>query len=131
VLDLSAQEPVPVEADPAALETILRNLLANAAKYATGSNRVRIHVERAGREARLAVRDFGPGVTGDPQELLEPFVRGDGPLVASQPGVGLGLYLVAELAQALGGRADARNASGQGSGFEVELRLPLAAGTPG
>jgi len=55
-------------------------------------------------------------------------VRGDGPLVASQPGVGLGLYLVAQLAHALGGRAEARNAGQDGGGFEVELRLPLAAG---
>ena len=126
-VELSAREPVPVEADPAALETILRNLLANAAKYAVGSDRVRIQVERSGREARLAVRDFGPGVSGNPAELLAPFVRGDGPLVASQPGVGLGLYLVAQLAHALGGRAEARNAT-EGRGFEVELRLPLAVG---
>lgn len=127
-LELSTKEPVPVQADPAAVETILRNLLANAAKYAAGSNRVQIRVARAGDEARLAVRDFGPGVKGNPARLLDPFVRGDGPLVASQPGVGLGLYLVAELAQALGGRAEARNANGGGPGFEVELRLPLAVG---
>jgi len=116
---------VLVEADSAAIETILRNLLANAAKYAVGSERVQIRVERDGREARLSVRDFGPGVSGHPAKLLEPFVRGDGPLVASQPGVGLGLYLVAELAHALGGRAEARNAA-EGHGFEVAVRLPLA-----
>jgi signal transduction histidine kinase len=119
---------MPAVSDPAAVETILRNLLANAAKYAAGSNRVQIHVERLEREARLAVRDFGPGVTGNPAKLLDPFVRGDGPLVASQPGVGLGLYLVAELAQALGGRAECRNSTHGASGFEVELRLPLAVG---
>jgi signal transduction histidine kinase len=119
---------MPAVSDPAAVETILRNLLANAAKYAAGSNRVQIQVERLEREARLAVRDFGPGVTGDPAHLLDPFVRGEGPLVASQPGVGLGLYLVAGLAQTLGGRAEARNAIANGPGFEVELRLPLAVG---
>ena len=123
-LELTAGGPVPVETDPTAVETILRNVLANAAKYAVGSQRVLIRVERDGREARLAVRDFGPGVTGNPARLLEPFVRGDGPLVNSQPGVGLGLYLGAELTQALGGRVTARNAD-EGLGFEVEVRLPL------
>jgi signal transduction histidine kinase len=122
-LELFAGSPVPVRAEAAAVETILRNLLANAAKYAAGSGAVQVRVERAGREARLVVRDFGPGVTEDPVGLFEPFARGDGPLVKSRPGVGLGLYLVAELARALGGRAAARNADG---GFEVEIRLPLA-----
>jgi len=125
-LELSARGPVPVEADAAALETILRNLLANAAKYASGSPRLALTVLCAGAEPSLVVRDFGPGVEGDPMRLLEPFERGSGPLVASRPGVGLGLFLVSELARALGGRVLARNAS-DGPGFEVELRLPLAA----
>jgi len=125
-LELRAPEPVPVEADAAALETILRNLLANAAKYATGSARIALDVTRAEGEARLCLRDFGPGVEGDPARLFEPFERGSGPLVASRPGVGLGLYLVAELARALRGRISARNAE-PAPGFEVELRLPLAA----
>ncbi len=122
-LELAASEPVLVDADAAAIETILRNLLANAAKYAAESGRVQVRVERAGREARLLVRDFGPGIRGDAAKLFEPFVRGNGPLVSSQPGVGLGLYLVAELARAHGGRAEARNAA-EGGGFEVEVRLP-------
>jgi signal transduction histidine kinase len=125
-LELATGESVPVAADGTALETILRNLLANAAKYAAEPGRVQVRVERAQDEARLVVRDFGPGVAGDAERLFEPFVRGDGPLVKSQPGVGLGLFLVAELARALGGRAEARNAA-EGGGFEVEVRLPLLA----
>lgn len=125
-LELATPEAVPVEADASAVETILRNLLANAAKYATGSTRLTLSVVRAGGEARLALRDFGPGVEGDPARLFEPFERGSGPLVASRPGVGLGLYLVAELARAQRGRVTARNAE-PGPGFVVELCLPLAA----
>lgn len=124
-LTLSAPGPAPVAADAAALETILRNLLANAAKYAADPGRVEITVARAGRYALLGVRDFGPGVSGDPARLFEPFERGEGPLVKSQPGVGLGLYLVAELVRALGGEVEARNAV-DGGGFEVEVRLPAA-----
>jgi signal transduction histidine kinase len=125
-LEVDAPQPVPVSADPSALETILRNLLANAAKYAAHAGRLRVHIGVEGREAQLIVRDFGPGVTGDPRALFEPFARGDGPLVKSQPGVGLGLFLVEQLARALGGNVEARNAREGGSGFEVEVRLPLA-----
>lgn len=127
-LELGKGEPLPVEAEPAALETILRNLLTNAAKYAAGTeggNRVEIGTRREGRLAALFVRDHGPGVSEDPARLFEPFARGQGPLVKNRPGVGLGLFLVAELARAMGGRAEARNASG--GGFEVEVKLPLAA----
>jgi len=127
-LEISAPQPVPVEADPVALETILRNLVSNAAKYAAGSTRLALTVDRAGNEARLVLRDFGPGVEGDPARLFEPFERGSGPLVASRPGVGLGLYLVSELARAQRARISARNAE-PGPGFEVELRLPLATET--
>ena len=124
-LEFQTGGPAPVLADARALETILRNLLANAAKYAADPGRVRLQVERLEREVRLVVRDFGPGVESDPAGLFEPFARGEGPLVASQPGVGLGLYLVAELARALEGSVAARNAA-EGGGFEVEVRLPLA-----
>jgi signal transduction histidine kinase len=127
-LELACDQAAAVQADGTALETILRNLFANAAKYATGSKRVRVSVSSQGREAALVVRDFGPGVNGDPGKLFEPFERGAGPLVKSQPGVGLGLYLVAELARGLAGRVDARNAT-EGNGFEVELRLPLVTDT--
>lgn len=123
-LTLAAPDPAPVAADAAALETILRNLLANAAKYAAEGGRVEVRVERAGRHARLVVRDAGPGVQGDPARLFEPFVRGEGPLVKSRPGVGLGLFLVSELARALGAEVEAQNAAD--GGFEVELRLPAA-----
>jgi signal transduction histidine kinase len=124
-LELDTPESVLVDADARALETILRNLLANAGKYAAEPGRVRLAAARNGRDAVLTVRDFGAGVRGDPAELFLAFHRGAGPLEKSRPGVGLGLYLVAELARAHGGRATGRNAT-EGTGFEVEVRLPLA-----
>jgi signal transduction histidine kinase len=126
-LAIEAPFAVPVEADASALETILRNLLANARKYAGSAGRVAIRVHREGGEASLVVRDFGPGVQGETERLFEPFVRGEGERVRSQPGVGLGLFLVAELARALGGRVSARNAADGGGGFLVDVRLPLCA----
>ncbi|HEX6882029.1 MAG TPA: HAMP domain-containing sensor histidine kinase, partial [Planctomycetota bacterium] len=63
-VEIDGRGPVPVQADARALETILRNLLANAAKYATPPGRVRVAVATTEREALLTVRDFGPGVQG-------------------------------------------------------------------
>jgi len=126
-LEITARGPVPVQADATALETILRNLIANARKYGGTPGRLRVRVTSEGREAALEVRDFGPGITHTkPERLFDPFVRGEGELVKSRPGVGLGLFLVAELVRALGGRVSARNATEEGTGFLVEVRLPLA-----
>jgi len=62
---------------------------------------------------------------GQPGRMFDPFTRGKDELVRERPGVGLGLYLVAELARAHGGSARAGNVE-DGSGFAVEVLLPLA-----
>lgn len=126
-VEFDAPQPVPVDADSSALETILGNLVSNAVKYGGKPGRLRVRVQRVGAEARLEVRDFGPGLAGTSFErVFDPFVRGEHPLVKSQPGVGLGLFLVAELVRALGGHVSARNATEGGGGFSVEIALPLA-----
>ena len=123
-LELALEGPLAVQADPLALRTILRNLVSNAVKYAGPAPRVAVKVERRRREALLVVRDFGPGLKGaDPRRIFDAFVRGGDENVRTRPGVGLGLFLVAELARAQGG--DARAVTGlEGGGFAVEVTLP-------
>ncbi len=125
-IEVMADEPVAVEADPAALETILRNLLGNSIKYGGEEPRIELCVKRSGDQALLALRDHGPGLAGaDPERIFDPFVRGGDENVRTQPGVGLGLFIVRELARAQGGAARAREA--QGGGLVIEVNLPLAA----
>lgn len=120
-------EPVTVDADPVALETILRNLVSNAIKYGGESPRIEARVGRNGELARLTLRDHGPGLAGaDPERIFDAFVRGGDENVRTRPGVGLGLFIVRELARAHGGAVTARNAPD--GGFVVELSLPLSAG---
>ena len=129
-VEILATDEVPIVADPAAVETILRNLVANAVKYGGQSPRIEVRVGGADGRASLQVRDYGPGLQGTkPERVFQPFVRGENDIVKSQPGVGLGLYLVAELARALGGFVDARNAE-DGAGFRVRVFLPLSSREP-
>jgi len=121
---LIAPEPVHVAGDASALGTILRNLLSNAVKYGGSPARVEVSVSRNGSHALLRVRDFGPGLQGlDSDRIFEAFVRGGDESVRTRPGVGLGLFLVAELARALGGDARARDAD---PGLAVEVSLPVS-----
>ncbi|MBM3986427.1 MAG: HAMP domain-containing histidine kinase [Planctomycetes bacterium] len=123
-LEVSAQGALLARADSAALRTILRNLVSNAVKYAGPAPRVAIELRRDGRHAVLRVRDWGPGLKGaDPRRIFDAFVRGGDENVRTRPGVGLGLYLVSELARAQGGEARALTQP-EGGGFAIEVALP-------
>ncbi len=123
---LAPGDDLEVEADPLALRTMLRNLLTNAIKYAGPAPRVELTTRAEGSAAAVRVRDFGPGLKAlDVRRIFEPFVRGGDELVRTRKGVGLGLYMVAELARAQRGAARAIG-SVEGGGFAVEFTLPLA-----
>ena len=125
-LEIRAQDAVFARADPAALRTILRNLVSNAVKYAGPAPRVAIELRREGKQALLRVRDWGPGLKGaDPRRIFDAFVRGGDENVRTRPGVGLGLFLVSELVRAQGGEARAL-VNLEGGGFAIELALPAA-----
>lgn len=125
-LEVRADGPLVARADSAALRTILRNLVSNAVKYAGPAPRVAIELRREGRQAVLRVRDWGPGLKGaDPRRIFDAFVRGGDENVRTRPGVGLGLFLVSELARAQGGEARAL-ASLEGGGFAIEVALQAA-----
>lgn len=124
-LELSTNGPVPVEVDGKALETMLRNLISNAVKYGGDDPRLEVQVAREDGRAVVRVRDHGRGLAGaDAERIFEPFVRGGDENVRTQPGAGLGLYIVRELARAH--RGDVRAADASPGGLRVEIRLPLA-----
>ena len=105
-LEFKTAEPVPVLADPEALGTILRNLVSNAVKYGGRHPRICVSAHRDGRDGVLEVRDYGPGLRGaSKKRIFAAFERGPSEDIATLPGPGLGLFMVAELARALGGRA--------------------------
>ena len=113
--------PCPVTADPALLERILQNLVYNAADFTPPGGSVTLALRREEGWAVFAVSDTGAGI--GPQDLPQVFRRGF-TTRAAEGGLGLGLAVVQESAQAMGGRVGVESAPGQGARFEV--RLPLA-----
>jgi signal transduction histidine kinase len=125
--ELTLSENVFVNADPRALETIYSNLVSNGLKYGGSPPQLCISVTRSSTHGVLEVRDFGHGIEGDESgRLFDPFVRGQGELVKRRPGIGLGLYLVAQLSRSMGAEVSARNVP-DGKGFVVSISLPLVA----
>lgn len=118
-------EPIFLLGDAARLHQILINLLSNACKYTEDNGRLQLHVQRAGREAVIRIRDNGFGI--EPEllaRIFEPFVQADQPLARSQGGLGIGLALVRRLVHLHGGQVSAHSA-GVGQGSEFLVRLPL------
>jgi signal transduction histidine kinase len=121
-----AEAPVDlplVRADAQRLEQIVSNLLANAMRHTPPGGLVAALVSAEPDAVRLEVRDTGEGIAADElPRVFERFYRGRGE--DGQAGLGLGLALVKELSEAMGGTATASSAPGEGSIFSV--RLPRA-----
>ena len=110
-LDLP-DEPVEVPGDPARLHQIVANLLANARTHTAPGTVVRTSLASGGRPVRITVHDNGPGV---PQELqpnvFQRFARGDTSRNRAAGSTGLGLSIVAAVAQAHGGTVELSSAA--------------------
>ncbi len=107
--------------DRGRLEQILLNLLSNALKYGAGKP-VRIEVTADGQWAHLSVKDEGLGLREeDRSRVFERFERAISANEAS--GLGLGLYIAREIAQAHGGDISVESRLGEGSTFTVSLPL--------
>jgi PAS domain S-box-containing protein len=119
-----AVEPVVAQVDPAKVERIVENLLANAARHTPPDAPVWVRVARQDQGVLIAVEDAGGGVPPELRTaLFEPFRQG--PEVPTHaPGVGIGLTLVARFAELHGGRAWVEERPGGGSSFRVLLPDP-------
>jgi two-component system phosphate regulon sensor histidine kinase PhoR len=105
---------------------VFENLLENALKYAASGKRVEVALvldAADGRqEARVAVRDFGPGISPEHlPRLTERFYRVDVADSRSQGGTGLGLALVKHILNRHGGRLTIDSTLGRGATFTVHL----------
>ena len=126
-LVLEASEALPVRALPEAVLQVLGYLLDNAAKHAPDKAPIRVEARREGPLAVLAVEDSGPGVPpADRDRIFERFTQLDSGATRRAGGVGLGLYIARQLANAQGGELLLTDPAPPRQGARFELRLPMA-----
>lgn len=131
-LSLRADSPVVGHWDRSKLEQVVTNLLSNASKFGAGKP-IEIAAEESPRgTGRLVVKDHGIGIP--PARLPYIFDRFERAVSAREyGGLGLGLYIVRSIVEALGGIVRVESVPAVGSTFTVELPCagpPLGEASP-
>ena len=118
------QEPCLVYADKNMLNTILRNLLANAIKYTPRNGSIIIDCRQRNGNIEFLVKDNGIGI---PKQNIGQLFRIDSkystPGTEKEQGTGLGLILCREFVEKHGGQIWAESEEGKGSTFRFTLPL--------
>ena len=126
----------PALADRDRVVQVLANLVRNALRHTAEGGLVSLRAERDDDRVRVTVEDTGVGIP--PEQLphvFERFYRGDDARDRASGGAGLGLAIVRELVEAMGGDVSAESVVGEGSRFSFTLPLvrdaerPIAAPT--
>ena len=130
-----AATPLPdnLAGDPVRIQQILNNLVSNAIKF-TERGEVTIHAScdaepdaQGKRKVRFAVSDTGIGIPADKLDsIFDPFAQAEDSTTRRFGGTGLGLTIVARLAELMHGSIKVSSTPGQGTRFDVELTLATA-----
>jgi len=129
--DIPAEFPAAY-GDPMATDIIVGQLLENAFKYSPEGGNVTVRASRDGDRIEVTVEDEGIGIpAADRERVFERFVQGETGDRRRFGGIGLGLYIVRQLARAQDGEVAAAARPGGGTRMRVQLRCAAAAGGDG
>ena len=121
--------------DKGRLEQVFINLISNAMKYSPGATTVEIDLSASTEAVTASVRDHGIGIPQEQREkIFERFYRVPGLSQGAVSGLGMGLYIVAEIVRYHGGTVRIESDIGHGSTFHVTLPLKspiIPRGDPG
>lgn len=124
VTDIPEQLPAGY-GDAAATDSIVNQLLENAFKYSPDGGTVTVSARQDADQIEVSVQDEGIGIApADRERVFDRFVQGEAGDRRRFGGIGLGLYIVRQLARAQGG--DVTVAERPGGGTVMRLTLPLA-----
>ncbi len=127
-LSLEADDRLQGRWDRLRIEQVLMNLISNSIKYAAGRP-IEISLTREANTAIIEVSDHGPGIPdADLSRIFERFERAASP--HHYGGMGLGLYIARQIAEAHGGTIAAANRASGGACFIVRLPLDPQQSTP-
>ncbi|MBV8942417.1 MAG: HAMP domain-containing protein [Solirubrobacterales bacterium] len=118
-------ERAPISGDRRLVQRLVSNLVDNAIRHNVDGGTVQLSVEAGDGNAALHIANTGPVIPStEVERLLQPFQRLGADRVGHRDGLGLGLSIVAAIANAHGARLAVRPRDG--SGLDVGVRFPLS-----
>lgn len=115
--------------DPARLQQMVWNVVANAVKFTPRGGEVRVGVASVPGGVEIRVTDTGEGISSDLlPHIFDRFRQGDASTTRSHGGLGLGLAIVKQFAELHGGSVEV-SSEGKGKGSTFVMRLPLSVAT--
>lgn len=110
------------EVDEKMLKTVIKNLITNAFKYSEDESVVEIILTDSMSQYQIQVKDQGIGILdSDKKRVFEKFYRVGEEKTRSQPGSGLGLYLVKQITEMHGGKVSILDNKPQGTVFILKI----------
>ena len=104
------------------LREVVNNLVENAIKYTASGGGIWINVRGDGDRVLINVTDTGIGISPDDlKHIFQKFYRADNSQTRTVGGTGLGLYLVKQRVEAMGGKVWAESSFGEGSTFYLSF----------
>jgi two-component system CheB/CheR fusion protein len=111
-----------IYADPMRIRQVLLNLLSNAIKYSPLAGRILVNMVASPEGITFSVQDFGRGIAPEQHHnLFERFFRVRGEKAETYPGLGLGLYIAAQIIDQHKGRIWVESEEGKGATFSFFL----------
>jgi PAS domain S-box-containing protein len=112
----------PIKTDSLLAKEVCANLLSNAIKYTPDGGKVHLELADTGDEIRFTVRDTGYGIPESAQKnIFLKFFRAENITNKDVSGTGLGLYLIKNIAESLGGELWFESTENVGSTFYFTL----------
>jgi signal transduction histidine kinase len=114
--------PLWARADRSRLQQILANLIRNAVRYTPDGGIIVMSVSRQAEWILVTVADTGEGISAEQlPEIFDRFYRADPARSRATGGAGLGLAIVREFVELMGGRVEVESVVGEGTRFHVSL----------
>jgi signal transduction histidine kinase len=113
---------IQISGDKDKLGQVLNNLISNATKYSPGADKIIVSTQMVKDGVQLSVQDFGIGISTEVQQrVFEQFYRVTGENQSTFQGMGIGLYICAEIIKRETGKIWVESVAGNGSVFYVWL----------
>lgn len=120
---LNISEDISIETDREYLQTILRNLISNAIKFTPTGGSIWVNIAQVGEQLMIKVKDSGIGIAPSDFDKLFSLTADKKSIGnSSEKGTGLGLVLVKEMIDKLGGEIDLQSEPEKGTTFNIKIK---------